>query len=402
MSASQRELYIFGRAFDLPSIDPRCLALIAYLSIVGYDNYSIVECSDAALSPTGELPMLHDGKNWIAGINRIITYLSKTGHNADGDLSKELKAKSVSFQALVEETLTDALLFSWFADYDNYVGSIRKAYSTLLSFPARYYVPIQLKKNAVLRVKKYGGKIASGPGGLSLANTENTKIYDMARNCYRVLNRRLKEQAFMFGERPTTLDAKVFGYLALQLYPEIPNPRFKMILASQFPRLVQYCDRCKEVFLQDVPQPSSSSLSAPSSWPWSLSPFAAATTTIDTDTITTTSTSPESSVTASSPGKKLSISEWLKATFSFAASPGNSKDGTEKAAEEKDFNRKRTVAIGFGLLAMIAYMVANGIVVVALNIDTGEEEEELEQSGHFERNAPVFEEIHMPSEDYED
>jgi hypothetical protein len=26
----------------------------------------------------GELPMLHDGKNWIAGTNRIIAYLSKT------------------------------------------------------------------------------------------------------------------------------------------------------------------------------------------------------------------------------------------------------------------------------------------------------------------------------------
>lgn len=29
------------------------------------------------MSP-GELPMLHDGKNWIAGANRIIAYLSKT------------------------------------------------------------------------------------------------------------------------------------------------------------------------------------------------------------------------------------------------------------------------------------------------------------------------------------
>ncbi|KAF9179971.1 metaxin 1 [Haplosporangium sp. Z 767] len=404
MSASQRELYIFGRAFDLPSIDPPCLALIAYLSIVGYDNYNIVECNDATLSPTGELPMLHDGKNWIAGINRIITYLSKTDHNADENLSKELKAKSVPFQALVEENLTDALLYSWFVDSDNFMGSVRNAYAALLPFPARYYVPIQLKKNAVSQVKKYGGKIAFGSLGLSLANTENTRIYDMARKCYRALNRRLGEQAFMFGERPTTLDAKVFGYLALQLYPEIPNPRFKMILSSQFSRLVQYCDRCKEAFLQDVPQPSPPLLSAPSSWPWSLSPFAAATTPLDTDTATTIPAPSESSAAMSSPGKKLSVSEWFKATFFFAASPsGHSEDGTdhsrtkEKTTEEKDFNRKRVVAIGFGVLSMITYMVANGMLVVAL--DGVDDEEQLKHSEHF---GPVFEEIHMPSEVYED
>ncbi|KAF9196628.1 metaxin 1 [Haplosporangium sp. Z 11] len=373
MSASQRELYIFGRAFDLPSIDPPCLALIAYLSIVGYDNYNIVECNDATLSPTGELPMLHDGKNWIAGINRIITYLSKT-------------------------------LYSWFVDSDNFMGSIRNAYAALLPFPARYYVPIQLKKNAVSRVKKYGGKVAFGSLGLSLANTENTRIYDMARKCYRALNRRLGEQAFMFGERPTTLDAKVFGYLALQLYPEIPNPRFKMILSSQFSRLVQYCDRCKEAFLQDVPQPSPPLLSAPSSWPWSLSPFAAATTPLDTDTATTIPAPSESSAAMSSPGKKLSVSEWFRATFFFAAYPsGHSEDGTdhsrtkEKTTEEKDFNRKRIVAIGFGVLSMITYMVANGMLVVAL--DGVDDEEQLKHSEHF---GPVFEEIHMPSEDYED
>ncbi|KAG0195198.1 hypothetical protein BGX28_002023, partial [Mortierella sp. GBA30] len=57
----------------------------------------------------GELPMFHDGKNWIAGTNRIITYLSKTGYNADEELSKEELSKSVAYSALIDESLVDAI-----------------------------------------------------------------------------------------------------------------------------------------------------------------------------------------------------------------------------------------------------------------------------------------------------
>jgi hypothetical protein len=50
------ELYIYGGAFKgLPSIDPQCLALISYLSIVSHQEYTIVESNDPGISPTGTL-----------------------------------------------------------------------------------------------------------------------------------------------------------------------------------------------------------------------------------------------------------------------------------------------------------------------------------------------------------
>lgn len=48
------ELYIYGGAFGLPSIDPQCLALISYMSIVSHQEFSIIECNDAGFSPTGQ------------------------------------------------------------------------------------------------------------------------------------------------------------------------------------------------------------------------------------------------------------------------------------------------------------------------------------------------------------
>ncbi|KAF8948057.1 hypothetical protein BGZ52_007216, partial [Haplosporangium bisporale] len=219
------------------------------------------------------------------------------GYNANEHLSAEENAKSVAYACLVDENLTDAL-------------------------------------TAVQRVQKHGGTVESG----ALIKAENTKIYDHTRDCYRVLDRKLGENDFFFGVRPTALDAKVFGYLALQFYPEIPNPRFQMILSSQFPRLVAYCNRCRDEFFANLP-----SASAP------------------------TNASPFFSNPFSSP------KEWFRSTFFGPSSVAQSiSEKPKRTAEERDFDIKRVYTIAFGVITMTAYVIVNGLVVI------GNEEEDEE------------------------
>ncbi|KAF9993775.1 metaxin 1 [Entomortierella chlamydospora] len=339
------ELYIYGGAYGLPSIDAQCLAMISYLSIVSHQEYTIVECNDPAVSPSGQLPMLHDGNNWIAGTNRIISYLSKTGYNADEDLSAEDLAKSVAYSALADESLADAILFSWFADTENFFGATRKAYSNLFSFPSRYILPTQMRKSAVRRVQKYGHSVTIDSE--KSTNEENTRIYDLARDCYRVLDRKLGDKDFFFGLKPTSLDAKVFAYLAVQLYPEIPNPQFQLILINQFPRLVAYCDRCREEFFANPPD-----ITLPSE----PSPF-----------FTNPISAPR---------------EWFRNTFFFHSTTSSSRyvsSGNEKpkkTKEDREFDLKRIYAITFGVVAMATYAIVNGLVAI------GNEEEEDEREEH--------------------
>ena len=47
------ELHIWGPAFSLPSIDPECLAAIAYLTqVLPREAWVLVASSDTTLSPT--------------------------------------------------------------------------------------------------------------------------------------------------------------------------------------------------------------------------------------------------------------------------------------------------------------------------------------------------------------
>ena len=53
MMAMVLELHVWGPAFSLPSIDPQCLAAIAYLAqSLPRDHWVLVAISDLTLSPT--------------------------------------------------------------------------------------------------------------------------------------------------------------------------------------------------------------------------------------------------------------------------------------------------------------------------------------------------------------
>jgi hypothetical protein len=44
----------------------------------------------------GELPVLKDGVEWVAGVNNIIKHMKRKGFDADENLTAEQKADSVA------------------------------------------------------------------------------------------------------------------------------------------------------------------------------------------------------------------------------------------------------------------------------------------------------------------
>ena len=87
------ELHVWGPAFGLPSIDPSCLATVAYLNhTVPHGQWSLVADHDTSLSPrrmctqtvllsrdlicsVGDFPLLIDADQRITGFTNIVTYL---------------------------------------------------------------------------------------------------------------------------------------------------------------------------------------------------------------------------------------------------------------------------------------------------------------------------------------
>ena len=68
------ELYAWGPGFGLPSFDPFCLSIEAYLGLCDV-RWVLNTVSNPLISPSGELPLLKIDGEPIAGTSSIIKVL---------------------------------------------------------------------------------------------------------------------------------------------------------------------------------------------------------------------------------------------------------------------------------------------------------------------------------------
>ncbi|KAI9358280.1 hypothetical protein DFJ73DRAFT_819369 [Zopfochytrium polystomum] len=242
------ELFSWGPAWSLPSLDPACLSVQAYLNLTGA-NWVNNACSNASISPTGELPMLRDGTRPVAGVGAIIKYLKRKGYDLDGHLNPVERAQSQSFVSLIEEKLYDALLYNYWLENENYTKTTRPAYTKGMSWVSRYYLPNQLHGRVKKRLQSYRAMLDVDA---RLVN----EVYLIARDCFKALSAKLGDRKFFFGDLPSSLDAVAFAHLSLHAQPSLSNPRLFSMLAFEFPTLIAYCDRLKPIVFPTDPRPS--------------------------------------------------------------------------------------------------------------------------------------------------
>ncbi|KAI8147239.1 outer mitochondrial membrane transport complex protein-domain-containing protein [Fennellomyces sp. T-0311] len=350
------QLYVWSPALNAPSIDPKCIIVEAYLRLVQVE-YTVVNANDPQYSPTGELPLLKDGSTWIAGVDRIISHLARRGFDGNHDLSQEQRAEYLAYTALAQEKLYDCLLFTWYADMTNFIKNIRPTYAKILSFPSRYLVPIQLKKNAKARLSKYNVEIKDDDKGLPQNEVEEMKelqqsgwhyMYRLVRETYGVLDTLLGDKDFMFGESPTTLDCVVFGQLALHLYPNLAHRRLQHILTNEYPRLARFCDRIKDLYFSSEQQESEVSEDIPSMW-------------------RTLWNNPRAFVS--------NIKDDVMAYMG-----NDEEDKKERSDAQVDFERKRIWSIAGGVTFLLAYVIYNGIV----SVEFGDDDEEYDDGYEYD------------------
>ncbi|KAJ3292399.1 Metaxin-3 [Borealophlyctis nickersoniae] len=204
--------------------------------------------------------MLRDGTEAVVGTSRIILHLKKKdfikqhgldmkqGLDLDAHLSAHQRAESLGYISLVEDKMHDALLYTWWLEADNFAKSTRPTFSKALSWINRYYLPTQLREKARARLAHYG-KITENGKSVS-------EVYAMARQCYAALAAKLGTKEYFFGSRPSTLDAVVFGHLALHCYPSLADYRLFSMLNFEFPTLVAYYNRLRLTLFSEPPRKS--------------------------------------------------------------------------------------------------------------------------------------------------
>ncbi|KAJ1926061.1 hypothetical protein EC988_010331, partial [Linderina pennispora] len=131
-------LYSWGSLFEhdgLYSFDPSCASVQAYLQLAKAD-WQLHHVNNSGISPTGCLPVLTCQDNIVeSGFWHVIEFLKREGYDLNSALDAEQISQSTAYISLVQDSLVDALLFSWYMVSENFVDVIRPRLAKLFGFP---------------------------------------------------------------------------------------------------------------------------------------------------------------------------------------------------------------------------------------------------------------------------
>ncbi|KAL8994601.1 MAG: hypothetical protein Q9188_007017 [Gyalolechia gomerana] len=225
------QLHVWGPAFGLPSLDPQCLAAIAYLSqAIPQAEWELIASSNPALSPTSPY---------------------------------------TSFLESLGQPLLDLSLY---VSSENYHASTRPAYSHTLQWPDTWLLPPKRRAAAKSRTAYLNFSAldldVSGENDTQksqfaagteipriIKSTQQTvsslvkqplhaarfRLDTLAESFFGPLSQLQQGKKYLTSEgRMTSLDCLALGYLSLALLPEVPQPWLSQSMKSRYPSLCHY------------------------------------------------------------------------------------------------------------------------------------------------------------------
>ncbi|MCJ1279083.1 hypothetical protein MMC21_006905 [Puttea exsequens] len=270
------ELYVWGPAFSLPSIDPQCLATIAYFQlIVPAGSWILIASTDTTTPPTKELPYLIDGPTTTSGFSNIINHLSTShSYTLDAPFTPLQLADITAFTSHATTTLAPLLSLSLYASSLNYALT-RSAYTPLLPWPTQYTIPPSQRARALAQTAHLGispeelnateseddasqrkttltsilpTTLTPQPPTLSTTLTQHStrthirlsSLIDITCHPLAHLLSQNQSRYLLSPTHPSSLDCLVLAHLALALLPALPQRWLAQGLEERWPGLCAY------------------------------------------------------------------------------------------------------------------------------------------------------------------
>lgn len=229
------QLDVWGGSWDLPSVDPHCLAVMSYCKFANVP-IKFEATNNVWKSPNGCLPVLHHNESKKSTVKEIFQHLREQDYGCEFELTISQSADMISFLAMVENKLAPAVNHSIWLDSKMFSEVTRPWYGKAVGFPYSLYYPNS-------QYNKYKNFIYNSHPNL-LQDDVDVKIYNDAKECLKHLSAKLAENEFFFGKQPTALDAIVYGYLALMIRPVQQNSSLTRQL-NQLDNLVHFVGRIR-------------------------------------------------------------------------------------------------------------------------------------------------------------
>ncbi len=229
------QLHSFGANFGLIDPSPFVLKVDAYLRMAGVEYSLVARRDNLKNAPKGKLPFIRVNDQIIADSQMIIEYIKTLPDgDLDTDLSKEQQAQVYLITKSLDENLYFCLVYSRWLCEDTW-PLLKRTFFGKLPWLLRWFVPALVRK-----------KVASSVKGQGLGRHSRQEILNICHQSFSALSVLLGNKNYFFGDKPSSLDAACFAFLAEFILVDFSN-EFNQA-ARGYPTLVSYCRRIKQVY----------------------------------------------------------------------------------------------------------------------------------------------------------
>jgi glutathione S-transferase len=195
-------LYGFGPMFGLPDPSPFVLKTLTQLKMSGLPF--ALERARIADSPKGKIPFIRDGETVLGDSVFILDHL-KAAHGVDLDahLTPEQKSVGWALERMLEDHLYWAIIHARWAIDENFEKG-----------PSQFFAgaPEEVKAQAKASMK-------AQLHGQGFGRHAPDEITALAERDFASAAALLGDKPFVFGERPCSVDATLFGFTASAATP---------------------------------------------------------------------------------------------------------------------------------------------------------------------------------------
>lgn len=293
------QLYVLGPAFGLPSIDAECNAAVALLKSHFGDNSNTWEIIPTHVHER-TLPYLRSDNTTVTGYSAIAQHVSEILSTKPSSLTTAQTADSTALTSLHTTHAPTLLSISLYVSSENYRHATRPAFTALLPWHANYILPPRRRAAAramtdhlnissidVDSVHEDNNSSLGGVGkdpsqqGFEAQAKDRASLLLPRKDTVRSLLQRPEHAAifrlhavadeffaplrdmlgdkdfFLNTEEPTDVDCLAYGFLALMLYPAVPQSWLEKTLKEKHANLVRFTERMHkklglETKVQDV------------------------------------------------------------------------------------------------------------------------------------------------------
>jgi glutathione S-transferase len=218
-------------AWGLPNMSPFCVKLETYLRMANIEYR--VKGADIKKAPKGRVPYIEVDGIRMGDTTLIIDYLKKKhGDHLDSELTEEQKALSLAVQSMVEERLYFAVAWLRWSDEKSF-AYVREVFLKVFPPVIGHYIVKVIRKSFFNIVRAQG-----------MGQHTREEIVEFAKRDLKSLSVLLGDRTFFNGEKPTTIDATLYGFLVHGMWVPWDNEVKEYTLSLK--NLEAYCLRMEQ------------------------------------------------------------------------------------------------------------------------------------------------------------